>query len=112
MKKEETTEKSSQMEKKNNTAGLFGILVVVLLAVAFINPLAKLAPLFKNSAPTTPTFKSLGEQYKVLGCPDHRYKSVRLLSRRPYIILIEAFLKQEEGEVLLKLACDPIPTFS
>lgn len=46
------------------------------------------------------------------GCPAHKFKSVRHLSRAPDIMVIEGFLSSEEADALLELAYLPpsLPT--
>jgi hypothetical protein len=45
------------------------------------------------------------------GCPVHRFNGVRMLSRKPDIILIDGFLSGREAEALLNLAYHiPLPS--
>jgi hypothetical protein len=48
---------------------------------------------------------SLGAQYRN-GCPEHRFSSVKHLSRAPDIMVIEDFLTPAEAETLIRLAYD------
>lgn len=45
-------------------------------------------------------------RYQV-GCPVHKYDGVRMVSRKPEIMLIDGFLSEREADVLLNLACAP-----
>jgi hypothetical protein len=38
------------------------------------------------------------------GCPEHRFDSVKIVSRAPDIIIIEGFLTKFEADYLIKLA--------
>ena len=60
---------------------------------------------FTASKPNTPI--SLGAQYRN-GCPDHRFSSVKHLSRSPDIMLIEDFLTPGEAETLIRIAYGPL----
>jgi hypothetical protein len=86
------------------TAVLFTLLGLALAVIVYVNPLAKVASLFAKPSEVQPQFSSLGAEYMALGCPEHRFKSVRLLSRRPELIFIEGFLTEAEAQVLLNLA--------
>jgi hypothetical protein len=60
---------------------------------------------FTTSKASSPP--SLGAQYRN-GCPEHRFSSVKQLSRAPDIMLIEDFLTPAEAETLIRIAYDPI----
>jgi hypothetical protein len=92
-----------------NVLGFLGLLTTIL----YINPVANIIPAISNryqsfhnqatdSAPATP-FDVLPAQYRN-GCPVHKFKSVRQLSRKPDVMLIEGFLSQFEADYLLKIA--------
>ena len=57
---------------------------------------------FKASTPP-----SLGTQYRN-GCPEHRFTSVKHVSRAPDIMVIEDFLTPAEAEALIRIAYQPI----
>jgi hypothetical protein len=59
---------------------------------------------FTTSKDNTPI--SLGAQYRN-GCPEHRFSSVKHLSRAPDIMVIEDFLTPAEAETLIRLAYHP-----
>ena len=45
------------------------------------------------------------------GCPVHKYDRVRIVSRRPEIMLIEGFLSEREAEAILNMAYAPVEIF-
>lgn len=92
-----------------NVLGFLGLLASIL----YINPVANVIPAISTpyqyfygqatgSAPANP-FDVLPAQYRN-GCPVHKFKSVRQLSRKPDVMIIEGFLTQFEADYLLKIA--------
>lgn len=92
-----------------NVLGFLGLLASIL----YINPVVNVIPAISTyyhylhdqvtgSAPANP-FDVLPAQYRN-GCPVHKFKSVRQLSRKPDVMVIEGFLTQFEADYLLKIA--------
>lgn len=104
-------------------ANAIGVLAL-LTGIIYFNPL--------GGSPSLPTFSSLSSIPMMFGafrlqsiqgaplvdlpatlpngCPAHKFKSVRHLSRAPHIMVIEGFLSPEEADALLELAY-PSPFF-
>jgi hypothetical protein len=87
--------------------GLLGLL----MGIMYLNPLANapqlepLQHLYKRVTEFTfgtPTHDFAVEYLKQ--CPDHKFQSVRLVSRAPDIMLIEGFLTKDEANVLVSQA--------
>ena len=87
--------------KHLNIAALIGVVVAILSLVPFTN----LPSLFAIEPPTPRelTVKELASEYRK-GCPQHRFSSVKILSREPYALLIENFVTPAEAEFLVKAA--------
>jgi hypothetical protein len=47
--------------------------------------------------------QDLAAEYRK-GCPEHRFSSVKVLSRSPYAMVIEGFVTPAEAEFLVKAA--------
>ena len=93
-----------------NPLALLGLLV----GVAILNPWGIISP--SSILPATPLESSfqhkpqetiapfnLADKYRD-SCPDHQFKSVRLVSRSPEIILIDGFITEDEADALVKMA--------
>lgn len=92
--------------------GLLGLL----FALAYVNPFSGTPPAFISNSPllsrffekttdasTALTFDEMVEKYRH-GCPEHRYDSVKILSRAPDMMVIEGFLTKEEASYLVQFA--------
>ena len=97
-------------------ANAIGILAL-LTGIIYFNPLGG-----SPSMPTIPSISSIPAMFGAFriqgvapfvdelpaplsnGCPAHKFKSVRQLSRAPDIMIIEGFLTAEEAEALLEIA--------
>jgi len=99
--------------KWGNYLSLFGI-VGLLLAVIYVNPLSGSTPslsedlsrfveFFKGVTRRGDSTADLIARYKN-GCPNHQFASIKVVSRRPDIMLIEGFVTKEEADFLVKLA--------
>lgn len=55
---------------------------------------------------TTNAVDTLGARYR-RECPTHRFKSVKIVSRKPDIMIIDEFLTPEEANVLIGAAYFP-----
>jgi hypothetical protein len=108
MEKDTIAKQPEQVKKSSqsfNIIGLFAILAIVLLTIIYVNPIAKIASfLGEKEIEFEDSIEDLGTLYKNEGCPKHRFTSVRHLSRRPDVTLIEGFLTEAEAQVLLNLA--------
>jgi hypothetical protein len=92
------TEKSF---KHLNLIGLIGVLIATLCLVLVTSP-----PSFFSIAPLAPRqirVQDLAAEYRK-GCPEHRFSSVKVLSRSPYAMVIEGFVTPAEAEFLVKAA--------
>ena len=101
---------SSRWPSYANPLALLGLLigVVVLNPWGVISPSSVLpkAPLESSfhPEPQEPIVPyNLADKYRD-SCPDHQFKSVRLVSRSPEIILIDGFLTEEEAAALVLMA--------
>ena len=91
---------------------IFG-LVAVYIAILYVNPAAQrsllivtdIGSLFKTVQSTwsKSPFHQLASQYRN-GCPEHRFTSVRYLSRSPTMLIIEGFLTDLEAKFLVNAA--------
>jgi hypothetical protein len=98
-----------QRNKSLNFLGLFGLLV----AIVYVNPLAKIYPSIPSpigsysekvtGSALNPSVHNLAAQYRK-GCPEHQFTSVKLLSRAPDIFIIDGFVTNAEAEFLVKAA--------
>jgi len=98
------------ISKYVNVLGLLGVLTCIL----YVNPLGDHLPIvvyparfahdtYLKYTADPPPRESLPPEYAD-GCPAHKYKSVRLLSRSPDLLFIEGFLSHFEAEYLLNIA--------
>jgi hypothetical protein len=89
-------------------------LVAVYIAIVYVKPAAKrslpividIGSLYKIVQSTTwskSPFHQLASQYRN-GCPEHRFTSVRYLSRSPTMLIIEGFLTDLEAKFLVNAA--------
>jgi len=87
--------------KHLNLLGLVGVLIATLYLILVGRPpsLFPIAP----SAPKQISAKDLAAEYRK-GCPEHRFSSVKVLSREPYAMVIEGFVTPAEAEFLVKAA--------
>ena len=102
-------ENSNGWTKYVNVFGFLGLLT----AIIYVNPVANVVPAILapyqflhdrvlQAKPNNP-FDDLPPEYRN-GCPAHKFKSVRHLSRAPDVILIEGFLTPFEADYLIKVA--------
>jgi hypothetical protein len=120
-----SSEPESSWSKYLNLVGFIGLLV----AIIYINPLAGVPPpltklgkqissLLTPATPKLPargqvawedtaSWENLADLYRANGCPEHRFKAVRRVSRDPEIILIENFLTPAEAQFLVHAAYVP-----
>jgi hypothetical protein len=96
-------------------ANAIGILAL-LTGVIYFNPLGGSPSL--PAIPSIPSIPSIFDSFRIQGghpldelpatlpngCPAHKFKSVRHLSRAPDIMIIEGFLTPEEADVLVEVA--------
>jgi hypothetical protein len=95
-------------------ANAIGILAL-LTGVIYFNPLGGSPSL--PEIPSIPSIPSIFDSFRIQrgpldelpatlpnGCPAHKFKSVRHLSRAPDIMIIEGFLTPEEADVLVEVA--------
>lgn len=93
-----------------NLLALLGLLV----GVVVLNPWGIISP--TSILPETPLESSfqpepqetvapfnLADNYRD-SCPDHQFKSVRLVSRSPEIMIIDGFITEEEADALVHMA--------
>lgn len=84
--------------KHLNIVGLIGVVIATFYVVPFT-----IVPSLVPSAILAPRPKDLAAEYRK-GCPQHRFSSVKVLSRDPYALLIEDFVTPAEAEFLVKIA--------
>lgn len=96
---------SNQWITRLNIVGFLGLV----LAVTYFIPYQEISSSFSiakigSSVATTRSVvvDNLATEYRK-GCPQHRFTSVRILSRAPNIILIEGFVTPTEAEFLVKI---------
>ena len=104
------TRTMASVSKYVNVLGLLGVMTCIL----YLNPLGDYLPILvyparfahdiyvKHTADPSPR-ELLPPEYAD-GCPLHKYKSVRVLSRSPDLLFIEGFLSDFEAEYLLNIA--------
>jgi hypothetical protein len=101
-------ETSTGWTKYANVLGVLGLLTTVI----YVNPIATFLPTILNhihylydQAELTPggPFDSLPLEYRN-ECPDHKFTSVRQLSRAPDVMIIEGFLTKFEADYLVDIA--------
>jgi len=88
---------------------LFGMLVAIIsvnpLATVSLSGLARVRSIYEKV--TLSGFESavrnLGSQYRKK-CPEHRFTSVKILSRTPDLMIIDGFLTDVEAEFLVRAA--------
>jgi hypothetical protein len=101
-------ETSTGWTKYANVLGVLGLLTTIV----YVNPIATFLPTVLNHinsiydrtelTPAGP-FDSLPVEYRN-GCPDHKFTSVRQLSRAPDVMIIEGFLTKFEADYLVDIA--------
>jgi hypothetical protein len=93
-----------------NPLALLGLLI----GVVILNPWGAISP--SSVLPETPLESSfqpepqeplspfnLADNYRD-SCPDHQFKSVRLVSRSPEIMIIDGFITEEEADAIVHMA--------
>jgi Na+/H+-dicarboxylate symporter len=100
---------AAQRTKYVTVVGFLGIVI----AAVYINAAANLSPsifaLLQSlreefvTAGSTPSVASLAPRYRK-ECPKHRFKSVKIVSPQPNIMIIEEFLTSEEAQFLINAA--------
>lgn len=103
-------ETSTGWTKYANVLGFLGLLTTIV----YVNPIATFIPTILNPVhylydkttevvPQPGPFDSLPIEYRN-GCPDHKFLSVRQLSRAPDIMIIEGFVTKFEADYLVEIA--------
>jgi len=101
----------AQRTKYLSVVGLLGIVVAAVYINSVVNllpspsilvPLRSLPDKFATSGAAS-SIESLGDQYRK-GCPKYRFKSVKLVSSDPNVMIIEEFLTSEEAHSLINAA--------
>ena len=98
----------SKPAKQSNLFAFIGIAVGIISAGLWVKPFItkSLSFGFANNAGIEVRQETFLDRYEH-GCPLHQFKSVRLLSRSPHMILIDGFVTPEEAEVLIRVAYTP-----